>query len=307
MDTTVGVVSPVQMDIAQSIREMGRNFNQEVLKATYDLFVPLHERADKSGVVRHMDAGYGDHERHRLDIFTPEQKPKAPAAVVVYVHGGGYVAGERSPFPGLIYDNVPTFFARNGMIGVNATYRLAPDYKWPCGALDVGAVVAWLRANIAGHGGDPDRVFLMGQSAGATHVAAYSFVEEVHGPSGPGNAGAILLSGVFAPSDPVFSPGPPAPVSIAYYGEDASKWPAMSPLHHVRPGHPPVYIAATEFDPYPLAWATPALITELTKCDKALPWYRLLRDHNHVSSAMQINSEIDFLGPELLEFIASIG
>jgi len=292
------------MGVAQSIREMGRNFNPDVLKATYDLFVPLHERAEKGGVVRHMDIAYGDHDRHRLDLFTPEQKPEKVAPVVVYIHGGGYVAGERSPYPGLIYDNVPTFFARNGMIGVNVTYRLAPDHKWPCGARDVGAVVSWLRDNVGQHGGDKDRIFLMGQSAGATHAAAYAFIEEVHGASGPGVAGVILLSGVYGPSDPVFSPGPPAAVSLAYYGEDTSRWPAMSPLYHVRPGHPPVYIAATEFDPYPLAWATPALIGELTKCDKALPWFRLLRDHNHVSSAMQINSEIDQLGPELLEFIA---
>lgn len=294
------------MDIAGSIRALGRNFNPEVLRATYDLFVPLQERADKSGVVRHMDIAYGGHHQQLLDIFTPEQKPAKPAPVVVYIHGGGYVAGERSPYAGLIYDNVPIFFARNAMIGVNATYRLAPDHPWPCGAEDVGAIVAWLRDNIAEHGGDADRIFLIGQSAGATHVAAHAFIEEVHGASGPGIAGAMLLSGVYAPSDPHFSPGPPAPNAIAYYGEDTARWPAMSPLRHVRPGHPPIYLAATEFDPYPLAWATPALIGELTKCDKALPWFRLLRDHNHVSSAMQINSEIDLLGPELLQFIAGV-
>lgn len=294
-------------DVAGEIRRMGQAFNLEVLKTTYELFTPLQERAPKDGVTRHDDIAYGDHARHRLDLFVPEARPSNPAPVVVYIHGGGFVAGERSPMPGLIYDNVPTFFARNGMVGVNATYRLAPDHKWPSGAEDMGGVVAWLRENVSGYGGDPDRIVLMGQSAGATHVAAYSFIEAVHGPSGPGIAGAILLSGSYAPLDPAFSAGPPAENQTAYYGDPAGGWDDRSPLYHVRPGHPPVFVATAEFDPYPLAWPSAALITELVKCDKVLPRFKLLRDHNHVSPAMQINTEIDALGPDLLDFIRDTG
>ena len=77
----------------------------------------------------------------------------------------------------------------------------------------------------------------------------------------------------------------------------------MSSLNHVRPGHPAVFIGVAEYDPYPLAWPSAALLGALVKCDKVLPWFRLLRDHNHVSPAMHINSGVDRLGPELLVFV----
>lgn len=288
--------------VAAEIKKLGRAFNPEVLKATYAIYKPLQERAPKDGVEIAKDLAYGPDARHRLDVYMPAQKPvKAP--VVVYFHGGGYVAGERSPLPGLIYDNVPTFFARNGMIGVNATYRLAPQHKWPSGAEDVGKVVAWLHDNVAQYGGDPSRIFIMGQSAGATHVATWTFVPEVHGSAGPRVAGTLLLSGVYAPQHPVYSPAKPAENSTAYYGTDESKYAAMSPLNHVKPGHPPVFVCVTEFDPYPLAWPSAALVAELVKCDKKMPWFVFCRNHNHVSPAMQINSSVDTLGAELLAFV----
>src|ERR1017187_7822007 len=108
-------------DIVAEIRRLGRNFNPEILKATYALYTPLQQRAPKDGIEIHKDQVYGDDERQRLDVFVAAKKPASPAPIVIYFHGGGYVAGERSPLPGLIYDNVPTFFARNGIIGANAT------------------------------------------------------------------------------------------------------------------------------------------------------------------------------------------
>ena len=51
------------------------------------------------------------------------------------------------------------------------------------------------------------------------------------------------------------------------------------------------------------AAASAALVAELVQRDKRIPWFRMMRGHNHVSPAMQINSEVDTLGPELLEFI----
>lgn len=294
-------------EVVAGIRRMGRKFDQGVLEGTYALYKPLQERAPKQGVGVLKDFAYGTHERQRLDLFVPAHRPSRPAPVVVYVHGGGYIGGARSPIPGLIYDNVPTFFARHGMIGVNMTYRLAPEFKWPSGAQDVGAAVAWLKQNVGQHGGDPARIFLMGQSAGASHAAAWTFIPDVHGAGGPGIAGAMLLSGVYAAHHPQFNPdGKPSPNHLAYFGENMSKWPATSPLAHIKPGHPPVYICVTEFDPYPLAWPSTALLAALEACDKAMPWFRALRDHNHVSPALQINSEVDTLGPELLQFIASV-
>lgn len=292
--------------VVAEIRRMGAAFDEHVLRRTYALYVPLHRRTPKDPLSVERDIAYGDDVRHRLDIFTPE-RPPVRAPVVVYFHGGGYVAGERSPVPGLVYDNVPRFFACQGLVGVNATYRLAPAHKWPSGGEDVGHVVRWLRSNVARYGGDPDRIFLLGQSAGATHVATWTFMRSVHGDAGPEIAGAMLISGVYAAQHPDYSMETPRENQFAYYGDDVSKWLAMAPFEQVRPGHPRVLLTVSEHEPYYFQWPTLALAASLLKCDRRMPELRYLRDHNHVSSALQIGSEIDTLGSELVQFISRVG
>ena len=128
-------------------------------------------------------------------------------------------------------------------------------------------------------------------------------MEKVHGDAGPGIAGAILLSGGYGAQHPQFNTGPGAPNHIAYFGEDTASWKDKCVLGNVKTGHPRVFLCVAEFDPYPLTWPTAALAAELVQRDKRIPWLRVLRGHNHVSPAMQINSEVDTLGPELLEFV----
>lgn len=289
--------------VAAEIRRMGPVFNEEVLRATYALYVPLHQRVPKDGVRVERDIAYGDDARHRLDVFAPE-KGVSDAPVVAYFHGGGYVAGERSPVPDLIYDNVPRFFARHGMVGVNATYRLAPAHKWPSGGEDVGRVARWLRENAARYGGDPRKIFLLGQSAGATHVATWAFMERVHGAAGPLAAGVMLLSGVYAAQHPDYGMETPRPNQLAYYGDDLSKWPAMAPFDHVKPGHPRALITTSEYEPYYYQWPSFALAAAILRRTRRLPRFLTLPGHNHVSPALQIGCEIDTLGRELLQFIS---
>lgn len=302
----VSCLSSERASAAAAIRQIGRRFDPDVLQATYAIYAPVQRSAARDGVEVHRDFAYGPHCRQRLDIHVPDVRP-AKAPVVIYFHGGGYVGGERSPIPGLIYDNVATFFARHGMIGVNATYRLAPDHKWPSGGLDVGAAVDWLRENVSRYGGDPDRIFVMGQSAGGTHVATWTFIPQVHGPHGPRVAGAILLSSVLGPCDNEYSPERPiAPHRLAYFGEDESQWATMNPVNHIKAGHPPVFISVAEFDPPALQWSSPALLAALYRCDRKMPWFMYNRDHNHVSPAMQINAAFDDIGPEILAFVQSL-
>lgn len=289
--------------VGAEIRRIGPIFDEEVLRRTYALYVPLHEQVPREGVLAQMDLAYGPDARHRVDVHTPARLDGGLVPVVMFLHGGGYVAGERSPVPGIIYDNVPTFFARHGMIGVNATYRLAPSHRWPSGGEDVGRAVAWLRENAQRFGGDPERIFVVGHSAGATHAATWTFMREVHGAGGPDIAGVVLISGVYAASHPGYRSDPPRPNQFAYYGDDAARWPAMWPFEHVRPGHPPVFIVTSELEPYHFVWPSIALVDALVKCDRKIPAFRLLANHNHVSSALQINCAIDDLGTDLLAFI----
>lgn len=285
---------------------MGAVFDDGVLKRTYALYRPLQARAPRDGVAMRGDIAYGPDPRHRLDVWVPQQARETLSPVVVFFHGGGYIGGERSPVPGLIYDNVPIFFARHGLVGVNATYRLAPQHRWPSGGEDVGRVVAWLRDNARAFGGDPRRIFLVGHSAGATHVATWLFMPSVHGGDGPRVAGAVLISGVYAALHPRYCTDEPRSNQFAYYGDDTSRWSSMWPFEHVRAGHPPVFLAVSELEPYYFTWPTVALLDALLQADRRLPRFRVLANHNHISSALQINCEIDDLGPDLLGFIESV-
>src|SRR3984957_969767 len=134
------------------------------------LLTPYHETEPYAGLQVVRDEHYGPDVRHRLDIFAPAERTGARPGVL-FVHGGAYVGGDKRT-PGTPYnDNVGVWAARNGFVGVTMTYRLAPAYKYPAGAEDVGAAVEWIREHIASFGGDPEAVTLLGQSAGATHVA----------------------------------------------------------------------------------------------------------------------------------------
>ncbi|WP_017569288.1 carboxylesterase/lipase family protein [Nocardiopsis halotolerans] len=106
-----------------------------------------------------------------VDVWSPRGAERSP--VLVFVHGGGFVAGStRAP----LYDG--TAFARDGVVLVTLNHRLGvagfldlPGAPRNRGLLDVLAALAWVRRNIAAFGGDPGNVTLAGQSAGATTVA----------------------------------------------------------------------------------------------------------------------------------------
>ncbi|MBF4636124.1 carboxylesterase family protein [Agreia pratensis] len=108
-----------------------------------------------------------------LSVFTPAAgEPDAGLPVFVWIHGGGYFAGSpASPW----YDG--RSFARDGVVTVVISYRLGFDgFGWIDGAplnrgvLDQIAALEWVRDNIRGFGGDPERVTIAGQSAGGGSV-----------------------------------------------------------------------------------------------------------------------------------------
>ncbi|MXG25274.1 carboxylesterase/lipase family protein [Streptomyces sp. YIM 132580] len=110
-----------------------------------------------------------------LNVWTPSLPPGAEGLpVLVWIHGGSLVHGS-SAVP--VYDGAA--FARDGVVLVSVNYRLGvegfglfPDAPANRGLLDQLAALEWVRDNIAGFGGDPDRVTVAGESAGAVSIAA---------------------------------------------------------------------------------------------------------------------------------------
>jgi acetyl esterase/lipase len=108
-----------------------------------------------------------DPDRLSLDIYTPNGAQNWP--VMVMIHGGGWQIGDKSNAN--ISATKPAFFAAEGYVYVAINYRLSPTVQHPAHVEDVAAALAFLHDNIAKYGGNPDRLFVMGHSAGA-HLAA---------------------------------------------------------------------------------------------------------------------------------------
>lgn len=109
------------------------------------------------------DIAYGPDPRQALDIYTPRGKP--PKATVLFIYGGSWTSGSRS-----MYRFMGQALAGRGYQTVIADYRLAPAHNYPAFVEDTAQAFAWVKGNIAAHGGDPSRVILMGHSAGAYNV-----------------------------------------------------------------------------------------------------------------------------------------
>lgn len=103
-------------------------------------------------------------ERQLLDVFAPAGAAKAP--VVVWVHGGGWMRGSKEEV-----DHKPKAFVERGYVFVPINYRFVPHVTMENIARDVAKATGWVHRNIARYGGDPERIFLMGHSAGAQLAA----------------------------------------------------------------------------------------------------------------------------------------
>jgi acetyl esterase/lipase len=154
-----GQESPMPEELAWKLLEIGRVVDPS---QTAPLYAPLQQKEPYQGVKTERDVKYGPADRHLLDVFMPEANSSA-RPVLIYIHGGGFVAGNKRPPGSPFYDNVMLWAVKNGFVGVNATYRLAPQSPWPAGAEDLAAVVQWVSDKIVERGGDPARIFLMGQ------------------------------------------------------------------------------------------------------------------------------------------------
>jgi acetyl esterase len=103
---------------------------------------------------------------HRLDLWIPRNRT-GQLPVVIYIHGGAfhYLSKETHWLMALS-------FARAGYIVANVEYRLAPEHPFPAAIEDVCRAAQWVRERVESYGGDPDRVAIAGESAGANLATA---------------------------------------------------------------------------------------------------------------------------------------
>ena len=122
-------------------------------------------------IERHDDLRYGqDPKWHTLDVYRPKHAAgKLP--VIVSFHGGGWVYGTKE-----VYQYYCMSLAAHGFAVVNYNYRLAPKYRFPAPFEDTNDVFHWIMAHAEQYGFDTDRIFAVGDSAGALGIAVYACI-----------------------------------------------------------------------------------------------------------------------------------
>src|SRR5260221_11733484 len=103
-------------------------------------------------------------ERQVLDVYSPHNAKNLP--VVFWIHGGGWQAGDKSSV-----QIKPQVFVDKGFVFVSTNSRLLPSVDMATIVRDIAKSIHWVHDHIAEYGGDPDRLFIMGHSAGAQLAA----------------------------------------------------------------------------------------------------------------------------------------
>jgi acetyl esterase/lipase len=292
------VTDQLPPDVIAQLAALDPEITPQLAQASWALLTPFHEKAGYTAPRIDRDLPYGNDPRQRLDVHTDgdgdDQGVGTGKPVFVFVHGGGFVRGDKHTPGGPQYDLVGAWAVRHGYVGVTMTYRLAPGHVWPAGAQDVAAAAGWLRQNITAYGGDPDKIVVAGNSAGAVHVASYVVGQ---GGGDPARiAGAALLSGIYQIHKPV--PGEP---EYVYYGADPD--PAASSLPGLLETTVPLLFSVAERDPARFQREAAGVVSAWLGRHGTVPDLVWVEGHNHMSTIASLTVDEPALGTALARFV----
>jgi acetyl esterase/lipase len=217
--------------------------------STLEATLPAESSASESAApvlnVRYSDAPAKAENSLSLDIYPAADAQSLP--VMIFVHGGGWYRGDKAR----VYA-MPQAFNETGFILISMNYRLIPEVGVVDQMQDLARAVAWTKENIGKYGGDPERIFLMGHSAGAHLVALLGTDESYLQDEG---LGLTDIKGIVALDTQTYDlykliTNLPEGNGEAYtdaFGTEPEFLKKMSPMRHVEAGKniPPILIAFT--------------------------------------------------------------
>jgi len=270
----------------------------EIIKEAY---APLIAASPKQDITVTRDIAYGRHVRQVLDVFSKNGDHFKAKPVIIFVHGGAFVRGDKC-LPNGMYDNVLYWFARQGFVGINLEYRSAPEAAFPGAVDDLARGIEWVVKHISAHSGDPTRIALVGHSAGGTHVASYVFDPLLGHLDKHAKAAVLMCARLRADQSPE---NPNAPGVKAYFGDDIATYETRAPMAYAACSAMPVFIINAEFenpllDVYGLEFAH-----RLAEARRRSPRYLSAREHNHMSILAHFNTDEETVGFEIVDFLIS--
>ncbi len=242
-----------------------------------------------------------------LDVYSPA--PASDCPVMVMIHGGGWRQGDKANADVAALKS--QYFVAQGYVFVSVNYRLSPEVLHPIHVQDVAASLAWVYRNIWSYGGDPERIFIMGHSAGA-HLAALVATDEryleANGLDLSVIKGVILLDGA-GYDIPYMMDNDSVILRSLYegaFGTDPAVWEDASPVNHVAEGKniPPflLFYAGNREDSRVNSQKLADLLTEAGVQN----WVVSAPDKNHGTINGDIGKDGDWVTARIMEFLEEV-
>ena len=241
----------------------------------------------------YYDGAAADKKKHKLDLYLPKGKTDFP--VVLFVHGGGWVFGDKNFFG--VYEGIGKMFARHGIGAVVTNYRLSPGVKHPEHIKDVARAFAWTHKHIAEYGGRPDDIFVCGHSAGGHLVSLLATDEsylKAEGLSLKDVKGVMPISGVYRIPDNMFN---------QVFGTDPAVRKNAAPINHVHADCPPFLIIYGDND-FPSCDVTSEEFCKALKAKKVAAETLKIKDRSHLTIIGKTGQDDDPCAKALVAFVA---
>jgi acetyl esterase/lipase len=257
------------------------------------------------------DVAYVDDgdDKHRLDVFAPEGAQGA--AVVIFVHGGFWRAGDRSYFEPVVglYGNVGVALGDMGVVTVVPSYRLYPQVKTVDEQLDdIAATIVWTKEHIAVHGGDPNRIILAGHSAGGHLIALLATKPQALESRGIAKGlikGVATISGIYDVKTSAENADPPKDrleLWDPFFGDDDAKVAASSLQHMGKTDHPPLLFVIGENDYGNCLRDHRNAEAALEKDKGTRAFFKTVPGNTHEDMVFEIGTIHDEVGPAVAAF-----
>src|SRR5262245_11795523 len=258
------------------------------------------EKATTYSVEKHLNLAYNaaknaDPVRHKLDLYVPKGAKDFP--VMMFVHGGAWTSGNKD-----LYAALGNTFAQQGIGTAIINYRLSnrngTGVKHPEHVKDVAKAFAWVKENVAKHGGNKDNLYVSGHSAGGHLVSLLATDEQylkAEGCSVADIKGVMTISGVYTISATLNR-------FQNIFGEDESTCKAASPITHVKEKEPPFLIAYGTKDFPSLDQMAEQFGKKLKDCKCDTRVMKLERDHYTIIIQLAASAD-DELTKAMVEFM----
>ncbi len=257
--------------------------------------------------VEHKDVAYGgpDAAMDLLDVYAPANASNAP--VVMFVHGGEWTKGDKREI-----SCKPKFFNEHGIVFVSVNYRLSPKYSHPAQVDDVATAIAWVHSHAAEYGGDPDRIVIMGHSAGCHLVTLVALDPE---PLAKAGLKPSVLRGVVAWSGGMYDlaarikgTGLYPPLIKQNFGDSEDKLRAASPLTYVKnaAGGPTFLVASVDDERSKTSREASQAFIDAINLAGGTAKPAILVGKSHFTANHELGAPGDKTGLMLLEFVEDV-